>query len=87
MKNDFDIDSIPVQTLILLTLKDGDKYGYEIKDGIEKLTENQIEVKQANLYSSLKKLEQMKLISSYWRDSDIGGKRHYYILTDNGKEE
>lgn len=87
MKNDFDIDSIPVQTLILLTLKDGDKYGYEIKDGIEKLTENQIEVKQANLYSSLKKLEQMKLISSYWRDSDIGGKRHYYFLTDNGKEE
>ena len=75
MKNKFDVASLPIQTLILRTLKDGDKYGYEIKDGIDKITCDQIEIKQANLYSSLKKLEQNKLISSYWRDSDIGGKR------------
>lgn len=87
MVNNFDIASIPVQTLILLTLKSGDKYGYEIKDGIDNLTNGQVEIKQASLYTSLKKLEQTKLISSYWRDSDIGGKRHYYFLTDAGKEE
>lgn len=87
MVNNFDITSIPVQMLILLTLKSGDKYGYEIKDGIDNLTDGQIEIKQASLYTSLKKLEQTKLISSYWRDSDIGGKRHYYFLTDAGKEE
>ena len=33
----------------------------------------------------LKKLEKSKFISSYWQDSDIGGKRHYYKLTENGK--
>src|SRR5699024_1208777 len=25
-------------------------------------------------------------ISSYWLDSDIGGRRHYYKLTDKGRE-
>lgn len=87
MGNDFDITSIPIQTLILYSLKDCEKYGYEIKDGIDRITENQVEIKQANLYSCLKKLEQAKLISSYWRDSEIGGKRHYYFLTEKGKEE
>ena len=30
-------------------------------------------------------MEEQNLISSYWRDSDIGGRRHYYSLTSYGK--
>lgn len=77
-------DLIP---LILYQLADGDKYGYEIVKQIEDSSDGAIVLKQPTLYSLLKKLEQGKFISSYWQDSDIGGKRHYYKLTDNGKAQ
>ena len=77
-------DLIP---LILYQLVDGDKYGYEIVKQIEDSSAGGIIIKQPTLYSVLKKLEQGKFISSYWQDSEIGGKRHYYKLTDNGKAQ
>ncbi len=77
-------DLIP---LILYQLADGDKYGYEIVKQIEDSSNGVITIKQPTLYSLLKKLEQGKFITSYWQDSEIGGKRHYYKLTDNGKSQ
>ncbi|MBQ8522609.1 MAG: PadR family transcriptional regulator [Clostridia bacterium] len=77
-------DLIPI---ILYQLVDGDKYGYEIVKQIEESSNGGIIIKQPTLYSVLKKLEQGRFISSYWQDSEIGGKRHYYKLTDNGKQQ
>lgn len=77
-------DLIPI---ILYQLVDGDKYGYEIIKQIQEKTNNQIEIRQPTLYGILRKLEQNKFILSYWKDSEIGGKRHYYSLTDNGKSQ
>ncbi len=77
-------DLIP---LILYQLENGDKYGYEIVQQIEIASNGGITIKQPTLYSVLKKLEQGKFITSYWQDSEIGGKRHYYKLTDNGREQ
>ena len=74
-------DLIPI---ILYQLKDGDRYGYEIIKQIEDCSNGKIVIKQPTLYSVLKKLEQNKFITSYWQDSEIGGKRHYYKLTNNG---
>lgn len=76
------VDLIP---LILLELNGGDKYGLEITKNIENRSGARIVIKQPTLYTILKKLEKSKFISSYWLDSDIGGKRHYYKLTENGK--
>jgi len=75
-------DLIP---LILLELNTGDKYGFELTKAIESKSNGAIIIKQPTLYTLLKKLEKSKFISSYWLDSDIGGKRHYYKLTENGK--
>ena len=72
--------------VILSTLLKQDKYGYEIIDEVLKNSQGKISIKQPSLYSSLKRMEEQSLISSYWRDSDIGGKRHYYHLTDLGKK-
>ena len=73
--------------IILYQLVDGDRYGYEIIKQIEDSSKGNIIIKQPTLYSILKKLEQGRFISSYWQDSEIGGKRHYYKLTDNGKAQ
>lgn len=70
---------------ILLELNDSDKYGFELTKNIETKSNGKIIIKQPTLYTLLKKLEKSKFIASYWQDSDIGGKRHYYKLTENGK--
>lgn len=77
-------DFIP---LILLELNGGNKYGLEITKAIEKRSSGKIVIKQPTLYAILKKLEKSKFISSYWLDSEIGGKRHYYKITENGKAQ
>lgn len=77
-------DLIP---LILIELSLGDKYGFELSKEIEDKSNQQIQIKQPTLYTILKKLEKSKFISSYWQDSEIGGKRHYYKITDNGRAQ
>jgi len=74
-------DLIPI---LLYHLKDGDKYGLELINACSECSNGQISVKQPTLYSVVKKLEKSKFISSYWQDSDIGGKRHYFKITENG---
>lgn len=76
------VDLIP---FILLELRESDKYGFELTKAIETKSNGKIVIKQPTLYTLLKKLEKSKFISSYWEDSEIGGKRHYYKLTENGK--
>lgn len=78
------VDLIPI---ILYELSYGEKYGYEIIKNIEQKSNGQIEIKQPALYTVLKKLESNKFITSYWEDSEIGGKRHYYKITDNGQKQ
>ena len=74
-----------LSTIILSTMLSGDKYGYEIIKDIEERFG--ITIKQPSLYSSLSRMENQKLVSSYWRDSELGGKRHYYSLTDYGRKQ
>lgn len=75
-----------ISQIILKALTSGDKYGYEIIKNIENLTDGKLILKQPSLYSCLRRMEEQNLISSYWKDSDIGGNRHYYSLTEKGRE-
>lgn len=75
-----------VNNIILESLMTGDKYGYEIIKEVEDKSGGKIILKQPSLYSSLKRFEQRGLISSYWGDSDVGGRRHYYTITELGKQ-
>ena len=61
------------------------KMGYEIIKEVEQQTNGKVKLKQPSLYSSLKRFEQKGYITSYWGDSDIGGRRHYYSITPTGK--
>ena len=82
-------DDLPrgqLTNIILSTLTSTDKYGYEIIDTIKEGTNGALIVKQPSLYSCLRRMEEQGLISSYWRDSEIGGRRHYYSITDYGKK-
>lgn len=75
-----------IDTIILKTMLNEDKYGLDIIKEVSEKSSGTYELKQPTLYSCLKRLENQELISSYWVDSDIGGKRHYYKLTDKGRD-
>lgn len=75
-----------VNNIILNSLLSGDKYGYEIIKEVEQQTNGKIKLKQPSLYSSLKRFEEKGYIDSYWGDSDIGGRRHYYSITELGRK-
>lgn len=73
-------------TIILKLLLDGDKYGYEITKLIQTNSSGEYELKEATMYSSLKRLEGDGCITSYWGDETQGGRRKYYQITKKGKQ-
>lgn len=74
-----------INTIILRSLYDGDKYGYEIIAEIERKSHGQYSLKQPSLYSALKRLEKDGYVTSYWGGSVGGGRRKYFSLTEAGK--
>ncbi len=77
-----------INTIILRSLYDRDKYGYEIIEEINEKSHGQYTLKQPTLYSALKRLENQGYIQAYWKYNDVsaGGRRKYYRLTDSGRE-
>ena len=73
-------------TIILKLLMDGDKYGYEISKLIQTNSSGEYELKEATMYSSLKRLEADGNITSYWGDETQGGRRRYYRITKKGRQ-
>jgi PadR family transcriptional regulator PadR len=74
-------------TIVLKFLSSGDKYGYEITKLVYELSGHEYELKEATMYSSLKRLEQDGHITSYWGDETQGGRRKYYQITARGREQ
>lgn len=75
-----------INTIILRSLYDGDKYGYDIINEIEKKSGGLYTLKQPTLYSALKRLETLHYVESYYGDFSNGGRRKYFRLTNSGKE-
>ena len=74
-----------INTIILRTLYESDKYGYEIINEIEEKSKGQYSLKQPTLYSALKRLESQDYVTSYWGGVSNGGRRKYFQITDKGK--
>lgn len=74
-------------SIILAQLANGDSYGYQINKSISELSEKSLELKEATLYTSFRRLEEAEFITSYWGDENSGARRRYYSITEKGKNE
>lgn len=74
-----------IDTIILRSLFSGTKHALEIAAFIEEKSGNKYEVKQATLYSALKRLEKLKYVRPFWNDAPEGGRRRYFEITPAGK--
>ena len=75
-----------VETIILKCLSTGELYGTQICNLIHAASEGTYTLKKPTLYSALKRLQNDKLVTIRIEESPIGGTRHYYNLTDVGRE-
>lgn len=74
-----------IDTIILKSLFDSCKHAAEISQYIEEKSGFKYVVKQATLYSALKRLEKLKYVRPFWQDSPEGGRRRYFEITNSGK--
>ena len=72
-------------TVILRLLTEGDRYGYEMIKQIGERSGGQYQLKEATLYSSLRRLEADGDITWYWGDESRGGRRKYFHITEKGR--
>ncbi len=73
-------------TMVLRLLLDGDQYGYQITRLIHLKSGGRYDLKEATMYSSLKRLESEGCILSYWGDESQGVRRRYYRITQKGRQ-
>ena len=74
-------------SIILRRLLDGDSYGYEINRTILERSHGLFELKEATLYTAMRRLEKEGFVRSYWGDDAVsgGGRRRYFTITDTGR--
>lgn len=75
-----------IDIIVLSLLYNEDLYGYELGKRVKTLTQNSFEIKEGTLYLAFKRMEESGLISSYWGDESVGGRRRYYKLLPQGKK-
>ena len=73
-------------TIILARLAREDSYGYSISREVQDITQGGIQLKEATLYTTFRRLENAGMIESYWGDEQAGARRRYYHLTDAGRK-
>lgn len=72
-------------SILLAQLAGGDSYGYRINKSVCELSDGQLELKEATLYTAFRRLESAGYIRSYWGNENAGARRRYYSLTDEGR--
>jgi len=61
-------------------------HGYGLLTGIKSMTDGLLSPSESTIYESLKQLEKLGLVKSYWAESPgRGPPRKYYELTEKGK--
>lgn len=85
MANEIEQTRGQIDSLILRTLLEQDRYGLEIYNEIKSLDNMIGTVKQPTFYNALKRLESAGLLSSYSGGISNGAKRVYYSITNKGR--
>lgn len=76
-----------IDILLLSLIQKEDLYGYEIAKRLKEKSNELYSMGEGTLYPALQRLEKRKLVKSYWGESEGGGRRKYYSITETGKKE
>lgn len=74
-------------SLILMILRKGDNYGYEIVHSMREMTDGRLKWQEATVYPLLKNMEKDQLVKSYWKVNPGERARKYYSIQEKGIEK
>lgn len=76
-----------IDILLLSQIAQKDTYGFEIVKSLQTKSNNLYKMSEGTLYPALQRLEYKEYLKSYWVNSETGGRRKYYSITEKGKQE
>ncbi|WP_166246103.1 PadR family transcriptional regulator [Paenibacillus turpanensis] len=76
-----------IDILLLSIIGRQDTYGYDIIQQLKDHSNGVYLMSQGTLYPALKRLENKGLLSAYWVENEVNGRRKFYSLTNEGKSE
>ncbi|MEP7380534.1 MAG: PadR family transcriptional regulator [Gemmatimonadota bacterium] len=74
-----------LDVLVLKTLSWGPMHGYEITSWIEVQSSSRLDFTDAALLQALHRLEERKLLSAEWGETENGRRARYYKMTAAGR--
>lgn len=74
------------ETIILAILLKEDSYGYAILKSINERGGGIFDLKDATIYTTIKRMEKEEMITTYWGEETTGARRKYYHITEKGKK-
>lgn len=86
MKIDKSLMTGSTTMLILKLLENGEMYGYQMIEELERRSESVFTLKAGTLYPLLHTLEQQGMVESHEQISENERSRKYYRITKSGKE-
>ena len=74
-------------TVIIMSLlhRHGALHGYRLRMLIMVISNGLLSPSESTIYESLKMMERLGLVKSFWAESEYGPPRKYYELTDFGR--
>ena len=81
-----DLVAASATPLVLGILAESESYGYAILERVRELSGGQLQWTDGMLYPLLHRLERLGHVEASWRASETGRRRHYYRITEQGRE-
>lgn len=80
-----DLPQGTLDLLILKTLALGPVHGYAIAQRLQQISRDVVQVPGGSLYPALHRLENRKLLTAEWRETETGREAKFYRLTRSGR--
>jgi len=84
---DKDLVAASATPLVLAILSEGESYGYAVIKRVAELSGGELQWTDGMLYPVLHRLERNGHVRARWGRSDVGRRRKYYRLTEQGRNE
>jgi transcriptional regulator len=87
MTTKFDLPQGTLDMLILNVIALGPVHGYAIAQRLQQVTRDAVQVPQGSLYPALHRLENRRLLTSDWGETETGREAKFYRLTKKGRAQ
>lgn len=75
-----------VQLVLLATLTEEPKYGFQIIRELRERTDGFFDLKEGTLYPALRRMEEKGYLDGVWHTDEAGGPKKYYHITESGRK-